>query len=273
MGSITDFLEQELLDHVFNAAYTPASTVYLCLCTSDPTDAATGASMNECADANNYAREAVTFNAASSRAITNQLVTFNQASGSWGTATHWAVATSGTHGSGDCLAHGAFESGKAIVSGNTPSVAADEIDVTFSANDVSNYLANLFLDFAFRNQAFSAPDTYVAACTATISDSDTGSSITEPAGGSYARKQVDVNGGTPPTWDVATGTTPALVDNTHEIAMATATASWGTIVAVAICDAATVGNLLFYDNDMSDQAVGNGDTMKFPIGDLDATLS
>ena len=49
MGSLSDYAELELLDHVFNAAYSPVATVYLALCTADPTDAGTGASMNECA--------------------------------------------------------------------------------------------------------------------------------------------------------------------------------------------------------------------------------
>jgi len=271
MGSISNYLELELLDHVFNAAYTPASTIYLALCTADPTDAGTGAAMNECVDANAYARTAITFSAAASRVVDQAaIVTFPQASGGgWGDVTHWAIVDSGTHGAGDMLAHGAFAATKTVNDGNTPSVAASEIDVTFSANEVSNYLANIMLDFAFRNQAFSAPATYVALCTATIADADTGSTITEPSGGSYAREQVNVNGGASPTWDIAAA---GLVDNTHEIALITATANWGTVVAVAILDAATLGNLLFYDNGMTDQDVDSGDTAKFPIGDLDITL-
>lgn len=38
MGSLTNYLELELLDHVLNnAAYTPAATLYLALATADPT--------------------------------------------------------------------------------------------------------------------------------------------------------------------------------------------------------------------------------------------
>ncbi len=36
MGSVSDFLEGKLLDHIFNAAYTPPGTVYLGLSTADP---------------------------------------------------------------------------------------------------------------------------------------------------------------------------------------------------------------------------------------------
>jgi len=275
MGSLTNFAELELLDHVFNAAYTASANIYLCLCTADPTDAATGASMSEVANANAYQRTAITFGAAASRVITqNADVDFPQASGGgWGTVTHWAIADSQTYGAGNVLAAGAFGASKTINDGNTASVASAEINVTISAGEVSDYLANKWLDLMFRNQAFSAPDTYAALCDATVADDDTGSTISEPSGGSYARKQINVNGGASPTWDVAVSGDPSYVDNTDDVEFATATASWGTIASVAIVDAASAGNLLMYDNAMADQAVGNGDTAKFTAGNLDAQLS
>lgn len=271
MGSISDFLENELLDHVLNAAYTPAATIYLALCTADPTDAGTGASMNEVADANGYQRTAITFGAAASRKVTqNAAVTFPQATGAWGTVSHWAIVDSQTHGAGNMLAHGAFGTSKAVVNGNTPSVASGQIYVEYSAGEISDFLANELLDHAFRNSAYSKPATHLALCTAVVADADTGSTITEVSGGSYARKQVNINGGALPTWDLAAS---GVVDNTHDVEFVTATASWGTVTSVAILDAATAGNLLFYDNDMTDQAVGSGDTAKFPAGDLDVSMS
>jgi hypothetical protein len=272
MGSISDSLEIDLLDHVFNGAYTPPATVYLCLCTADPTDAATGASMNEVPNAFSYARTAITFAVAASRVVDqNAAVDFPQASGgAWGTATHWAIASTGTYGSGDVLASGAFGEGKTINDGNTPSVASGEIDVTFAAGEISNVLANYLLDRAFRNQAYAAPDTYVGLCTATIADDDTGSTVTEPGVGSYARKQVNPSTGGAPKWVLAAA---GLVDNADLIEMVTATASWGSCVSIGIFSALTAGDLLFYDNDMADQTVGDGDTAKWPIGDLDITMS
>lgn len=272
MGSITDFLENELLDHVFNAAYTPATTVYLALATADPTDTATGASFNEVADANAYARQAITFGAAASRRVTQSgAVNFPQAIGSWGTVSHWAIVTSATHGAGDVLAHGAFATSKPIVNGNTPSVASGEIYVEYSAGEISDFLANELLDHAFRNASYTSPATYVALTTATVADNNTGSTITEPSGNGYARVQVNVNGGASPTWDLAAS---GLVDNTHDVDLGPASGgNWGTVVAVAILDAVTAGNLLFYDNAMTDQAVNDGDTARFPIGDLDIQMT
>jgi len=266
MGSLTDYAENKLLDHVLNTAYTPAATIYLALATADPTDAATGASANEVANSGAYARTAIAFGSAASRRITqNATVTFPQATGSWGTVTHWFIVDNATHGSGNVLAHGSFAASKSIVSGNTPSVASGETYIEYAAGEISNYLANKLLDLMFKNTAYSRPSTYIALTTATVADSDTGSTITEPAGGSYARKLVNANGGSSPTWNLASS---GQVTNNQQIDMATATASWSTITSIAIVDASSAGNLLFYDNAMTDQAVGTGDTASFASGQL-----
>lgn len=271
MGSLTDFAEAAWLDHVFNSAYSPVATVYVALCTADPTDAATGGSMNEVPDANNYAREAIAFSAAASRkVIQNGALEFNTASGAWGTVPYWALVDDITHGAGNVLAHGAFATGKVIVNGNTPTIPDLEIEVEISAGEIGTVLVHNMLNLMFRNVAYGSPDTFIGLIiTNPITDSDTGSTVTEPSGGSYARKQVNINGGSSPTWDMATGTTPTEVDNTHDITLVTATAAWGTVIAVATLSAVTAGDLLYYDNDMADQAVEDTDTVVFPAGDLD----
>lgn len=263
MGSLSDYAELELLDHIFEVgSYTPVATVYVALCEADPTDAGTGASITE-SSYTGYAREAVTYGAAASRSITNSgTITFTQSSGGSSTVTHWAILDSVTTGAGNMLAHGSLSASKNIVSGNTPSFAASELDITVSANEVSDYLANLMLDFMFRNQTFTVPNIHVALCTATVSDSDTGSTISEQSGNGYARVDYGV-------WDTAAA---GATENTNEIAFPTATGDWTQSVAVAILDASTLGNLLMYDNTMADQTVQNGDTAKFPAGDLDVTL-
>ena len=274
MGSLTDTSEAELLDHVCNAAYSPVATVYLALATADPTDAATGGSFSECADSGNYSRKAITFAAPASRQVLQTgAVTFDQASGSWGTVSHWAVVDNAGHGLGDVLAHGAFVGSKAVGSGDTPSVADGDIFINYAAGEISDYLAEKLLDLMFRNQAYAIPDTFVALCDAAVADGDTTLVGKEVTGGSYAREEVDINGGTPPTWTVAAGTTPTEIDNVAAVTFTTATASWGTVVAVAVCDAATVGNMLMYDNTMADKDVDDGDTAEFPIGDLDLQMS
>lgn len=268
MTTLTNYAENALLNHITtNSAYTPAATLYLALCTSDPGEAATGGSMNEVANSGSYARKAVTFGAAASRRVTQSgTVTFDAATGSWGTVTHFAIVDSATYGAGNVLAYGALTASQSIVSGNTPSVASTEVYVELTASTgLSNYAANGFLDRMFRNQAFTVSANYVGLTTAAPSDSSTGSSITEVTGGSYARVEIAEAGGTNPTWEAVSG---GAVQNEEAITFPTASASWGTITNMVICDASSAGNLLWY-GDITDQAVGSGSTVSFAIGAID----
>jgi hypothetical protein len=61
MGSFSNYLENELLDHVFGAAaYSAPATLYVGLSTADPTDDDSGLAEPS---GNGYARVAVTNNA------------------------------------------------------------------------------------------------------------------------------------------------------------------------------------------------------------------
>lgn len=271
MGSLTDYAENKMIDHLLGTAYTSVATVYLALCTADPTDAATGASMNEVANSGSYARTAITFGAASSRRVTQSgAVDFGTSTGSWGTVTHWAVVDSGTYGAGNVLAHGAFAASKSVPSGRPVQVATAQVYVDVTAGEVSNYDANGFLDRMFRNQAFTVSATYVGLTTATIADSDTGSTVTEVSGGSYAREQVNLAGGASPAWSAASG---GSANNANDVSFGTTTASWGTVTSVFVADASSAGNLLLYDNGMTDEAIGNGDPVLFSAGNLVVQLS
>jgi hypothetical protein len=272
MGSLSDYAENRVVAHLTLTAYTPAATIYLALCTADPTDAGTGASMNEAANSGSYARTAITFGAASSRRVTqNATVTFPTASGSWGTITHWAIVDSATHGAGNMLAHGSFSTSKSIVTGNTPSVASGQVYVEITASTgLANYAANGFLDRMFRNQAFTVSANYVGLWTATLADASTGATAGEVSGGSYARVQVNADGGAAPSWSTASG---GAVTNDEDITFPTATGSWGTITTAALLDASSTGNLLVYDNGVTDQAVTTDDVVELAAGDFDLSQS
>jgi len=261
MGSLSIYLSNKLLDHVLEVAgYNPAATLYIALLTADPTDAGTGSSIAEPTD-NNYVRKSITSNAAASRKIDNSaVITFNRASGPWGTITYWAICDADT--GGNMLAYGSLAIPKSVVANNTPRIAANEIDIEFSSGYISDYLALKMLDFAFRNQAFAQPNIHIALATVNIADSMTGSTITEPEGGSYAR--VDFA-----AWSAASD---GALSNSNTVTFLDATDSWGTITAMALLDAASAGNLLMYDNAITDQAVAAGDTVEFSTGDLDITL-
>jgi len=131
--SFSNYLENEVLDHVMGVGAYSAPTVYAALCTADPTEAGTGASMNEVADAGAYARVAVAGSfgtAAADGSISNDAaITFTEATGSWGTVTHFAIVDSGTHGAGNMLASGALSASKTISSGDIPRFAIGELQI------------------------------------------------------------------------------------------------------------------------------------------------
>lgn len=279
MGSLTNYAENALLGHVFGSAYSPVATIYMAMCTADPTDAATGASMNEVPNSNNYAREAISFSAASSRkVIQNGNVEFNQASGSWGTVTHWAIVDSGTHGAGNVLAYGAFDPSFAVVNGNIPTIVDSSVEVEISASSgagATTYLVHKWLDLMFRNTAYSQPATYAALLDSAGADSDTTltTSGKEITGTSYARVLVNKTGGASPAWGTVSG---GAVSNSNAVSFPlVGSGGWSLTVGMALVDGGTLdaGNVLMFDNSISDQTPLEGDAVTFSSAALAVSLS
>lgn len=279
MGSLSDYAENALLNHLFNTAYTRPTTVYIALCTADPTDAATGASCNEVANSNNYARKVISFGAASARRITQDAnVDFNTASGPWGTVTHWVLTDSATWGAGNVLAHGQFISSFAPGSGNAPRIATGQVYVEFSASGsggLTTYAANALLGHMFDNTLFTstAGNTFLALLNAVCSDSATTmAGQTEVTGTGYARKEVNENGGASPAWTTASG---GALSNGADATFAAPVSSWTQVVAVAIVDAlsGTSANVLWYDNSIVDQTPQVNDVVQFLAGDFDIAMT
>ena len=134
MGSFTDFLELELLDHVFGAAaYTAPATLYVALSTTTITDA--GGNMTE-PSGNAYARVAVTNNAtnwpaaAAGAKANGTAITFPTATGSWGTIIDFAIMDAAT--AGNMLGYGTLTTAKAVTTGDTPSFAIGDLDITLT---------------------------------------------------------------------------------------------------------------------------------------------
>lgn len=260
MGSISDYTENEVIDHIFGGgAYSPVATVYIGLSTADPLD--TGVGLAE-PSGFNYGRKSVPFNAASSRKVENSnIITFPTANGSWGTITHWGIFDGSA--AGNMLAHGSLATAKQVVSGNTPTVAAQEVDIEFNSGEISTYCAEKILNFVFRNVAFTVPPIYCALATADLTDATTGSTITEVSGNGYTRKRHI-------PWVVASG---GATSNNGDLTFPIPSGSWGLITAAALADGSTGGNILFYENTITEQTPQSGDTVKFPSGDFDVSLT
>lgn len=136
---------------------------------------------------------------------------------------------------------------------------------------MSDYLENKIIDQVFRGQAYSFPATlYVGLFTAAPSDTGGG---TEASGGSYSRASVAASlanfaGTQGAGTTVASSGTTGTTSNNGSITFATPTASWGTVVAFGIFDAASGGNLLFYGTLTISKTINPGDTVTFPAASL-----
>lgn len=127
----------------------------------------------------------------------------------------------------------------------------------------SDYLENKVLDHILGNTAYAAPATvYFALYTVAPSDSGGG---TEVSGGAYARVAVTNNA---TNFAAASG---GLKRNSTVITWPTATASWGTVVAVGVLDASAAGNLLFWSTLATNKTVDNGDTVSIPVNSFSIT--
>ena len=129
---------------------------------------------------------------------------------------------------------------------------------------LSDYYENGILDHVFKVSSLAQPShIYVALTKSTIEDADTGQTLpSEISGGNYARKLCD-------TWDVASSGQTA---NTGAITFNQATANWGAITDMALCDAVTGGNVLVYGKMNSPRTVNSGDTLAFLAGTVIAKL-
>lgn len=134
------------------------------------------------------------------------------------------------------------------------------------AGSFSDFLELELLDHVFGAAAYTAPVTlYVALYTAAPSDSGGGTEVT---GGSYARVAVTNNA---TNFPAASG---GAKSNGTAITFPAPTANWGTVVALAILDAASGGNFLAWADLTTNRVINNGDgAPKFAIGDLDLTLA
>jgi len=131
--SFTDFLETEILDHIFtDAAYSPPATLYLALSTTTPTEA--GGNFTE-PGGGSYARVghgAGEMDAAASGDPSSKdngsTINFAQATASWGTVTHFGVfdASSG----GNLMMFGALTTSKTIDNGDQARFNAGDYSIT-----------------------------------------------------------------------------------------------------------------------------------------------
>ena len=137
MSSMSDYLENEFIKHVFRTgSFTKPTTLHFALFTAAPSDSGGGTEVS----GNAYARVSVTpsdanFDATSGTdgaTANTAAITFPAPSGgNWGTVTHMAVFDAGAVG--NMLMHGALDTSRVISDGDAaPVFSAGAFTFTFA---------------------------------------------------------------------------------------------------------------------------------------------
>jgi|TARA_B110000285_G_C14994681_1_gene548167 hypothetical protein len=128
----------------------------------------------------------------------------------------------------------------------------------------SDYLENKVLDHVLDNSAFSQPGgIYLALFTAdTGLEGNSPSAEISTSGTAYGRQTVAF---------AAAGSGSASTNAT--VTFSAATTNWGTVTHVAVMDAATSGNVLFYGAVTTSKTIETGDTFQVSSGNLTVSLA
>ena len=123
--SFSNYLETELLDHVFaNNAYTSPTTVYVSLHTANPDEDASGAEVS----GGGYVRQAGSFTVSGDTATTSAAVEYPTATANYGTVTHVGIWDAST--AGNMLAYAALTASKTISTGDVFRIPTGDLDIT-----------------------------------------------------------------------------------------------------------------------------------------------
>jgi hypothetical protein len=133
MSAMSDYLEQQLANHIFRAStFSKPTGLHVGLFTSATTDAGGGTELS----GNGYARAALapsdsnwTLTGGTISNASNQTITFPTPTGNWGTVTHFGIFTASTGGS--LLFHGALTASKTVNQGDTVTFPGGQLQITF----------------------------------------------------------------------------------------------------------------------------------------------
>ena len=124
----------------------------------------------------------------------------------------------------------------------------------------SNYLAPRILDHITGNATYNSPSLFLALSTTVLTAAS--SAPSEPAGGNYARQALAMT---------AASGQPAQTSN-QDLEQFTATgAAWAQIESIAIMDALSSGNIIWWAPISNPTPVNDGETLEFAIGAITVT--
>lgn len=126
----------------------------------------------------------------------------------------------------------------------------------------SDYLENKVLDHVLTGSAYSQPAARYLALFTADTGLESNSPSAEISGGSYARQAV--------TFAAASSGQSAT---NATVTFPTASGNWGTITHVAVMDASTSGNVLFWGAVTTSKTIETGDTFQVTSGNLTVSLA
>ncbi|HEY7960599.1 MAG TPA: hypothetical protein VID29_01645 [Solirubrobacteraceae bacterium] len=109
-------------------------------------------------------------------------------------------------------------------------------------SSMSKYLEAKVLGHIVHKAEYPMPEPWLALCTVVPTSSSTGSTITEATYAGYRR--VKVSGAA--AWHAAVEGSPGTIKTAEVVKFAACTAGSSIIKAVALCDAETTGNMLWW---------------------------
>jgi len=127
-GSKSDFLENAVIQHLFESDFSAPANMYVALYTSAPTDSGGGV---ECTGGA-YEREAVArqtgWTSAGNATENASDITFTEATASWGTVVAFGLFDALS--AGNLLYWGDLTTSKSIDNGDTAKIPAGDLDIT-----------------------------------------------------------------------------------------------------------------------------------------------
>lgn len=267
MSALSDYLENELLDHLLRgpaAAYTKPA-LHFALFTAAPGDAGGGTEVT----GGSYARATITNDntafpqcaATGTPTKTNALaITFPTATATWGIVTHWGIfdAPSG----GNLLAYGALSATRTVASGDVPRFVAGAISFTMSnaiSGGLTDFAKRKLLDHVFGGPSYAPVATLYTGLGTALS----GETITEWADTAYTRQATAfdaASGGVCVNTDAETYTDGGGADNS------------ATLTHFGVWDDSGAGNLLAVGPLGTSRSIVATDAVTLPDGSLSIAL-
>jgi len=269
IGSLSTYLENSLINHLLrNTSFASPSPVYVALYTVAPTETRAGIEVS----GNGYVRQAAAFTVSGSYAFNTNLLTFPEATGNWGTVVGVSIMD-GASSSANMLFWGDIDNATTINAGENYIINSHMLTLGLrggSNGGWGNGMPQTLLNHILGNSSYSSPGTsiYVALGRSLVTDTSyTFVSWTEisTSGTGYARKvatswYAPTSGSTSNLSDVLFATPPLGV-------------TWGRITHVAVFNAISGGNMLFWGRLRAPIYIIAGDGLKFVTGDIDISIS